>query len=56
MIKSERIGEAVFFARAYAPSKLPEVMIKWNENLKQNGLPFKAENIEVSREEYANEM
>jgi len=40
LLKSNRIGEAAFFAKAYAPSLLPEIMKKWTEILKQSSLPF----------------
>ena len=33
------------FARAYAPSKLEQVMKHWEEALKQSRLPFQPENI-----------
>lgn len=34
LLKSKRVSEAAFFARAYAPSKLPLVMKQWEEALK----------------------
>jgi coatomer subunit beta' len=40
LIKSKRVAEAAFFARAYAPSKLPMVMKHWEETLSQKKLPF----------------
>lgn len=40
LVKSNRIGEAAFFAKSYAPSMLPEIMKKWAISLKENGLPF----------------
>lgn len=34
LLKSKRVSEAAFFARAYAPSKLSLVMKDWDEALK----------------------
>lgn len=34
LLKSKRVAEAAFFARAYAPSKLSLVMKQWDETLK----------------------
>ena len=39
-IKSKRIAEAAMFARAYSPSKIPEIVKLWEELLKQRELPF----------------
>jgi hypothetical protein len=44
-LKSKRVAEAAFFARAYAPSRLPSVLNHWEESLKQKKLPFQPENI-----------
>jgi coatomer subunit beta' len=33
LLKSKRVAEAAFFARAYAPSKLDLVMKQWEEAL-----------------------
>ena len=40
LLKSKRIAEAAYFARAYAPSKLNLVMKQWEEALKAKQLPF----------------
>lgn len=40
LIKSKRIAEAAMFARAYAPSKVGEVIKIWEDALKQRELPF----------------
>lgn len=45
LMKSKRIAEAAFFARAYAPSKINLVMKQWEDALKQRELPFQPENI-----------
>lgn len=34
LIESKRVPEAVFFARTYAPSLVPEVLRKWKDELK----------------------
>lgn len=40
LIKSKRIAEAAFFARAYCPSKIEAVIKTWEEALKTRKLPF----------------
>jgi len=40
LIKSKRIAEAAFFARAYCPSKIETVLKTWEEALKTRKLPF----------------
>ena len=45
LIKSKRIAEAAFFARAYCPSKIPSVIKAWEESLNTKKLPFQPENI-----------
>ena len=45
LIKSKRVAEAAFFARAYAPSQLSQVMKHWEESLKQKKLPFQPEDV-----------
>jgi len=45
LLKSKRISEAAFFARAYCPSKLEHVVKIWDETLKARKLPFSPENI-----------
>jgi coatomer subunit beta' len=40
LLKSNRVAEAAFFARAYAPSLLQKVMKPWQEILQQRKLPF----------------
>jgi coatomer subunit beta' len=40
LLKSKKVSEAAFFARAYAPSKVGEVVKQWEEMLKQRELPF----------------
>lgn len=56
LLKSSRIGEAAFFAKAYAPSLLPDIMKKWAENLKESGLPFQPESLQISKEDLAKEQ
>jgi hypothetical protein len=51
MIKSKRIAEAAMFARAYCPSKLPEIIKTWNELLKAKDLPFQPEDLLTSATE-----
>jgi coatomer subunit beta' len=45
LIKSKRIAEAAFFARAYCPSQITQVVKAWDETLKAKKLPFEPENI-----------
>lgn len=45
LIKSKRIAEAAFFARAYCPSQISTVVKAWDESLKAKKLPFEPENI-----------
>jgi coatomer subunit beta' len=40
LIKSKRIAEAAFFARAYCPSRIPSVINAWDESLQAKKLPF----------------
>jgi coatomer subunit beta' len=40
LIKSNRVAEAAFFARAYCPSKLTTVTKLWEEALQTKKLPF----------------
>ena len=45
LLKSKRISEAAFFARAYVPSKIESVVKAWEDSLKSKKLPFQPENI-----------
>lgn len=45
LIKSKRLAEAAFFARAYCPSQIAFVVKAWDESLKAKKLPFEPENI-----------
>jgi coatomer subunit beta' len=45
LIKSKRVAEAAFFARAYCPSKIPSVIKAWEESLGTKKLPFQPDNI-----------
>ena len=40
LLKSNRVAEAAFFARAYAPSLLKKVINPWSDMLQQKKLPF----------------
>jgi coatomer subunit beta' len=40
LVKSKRLAEAAFFARAYCPSKIPSVIKAWEESLQIRKLPF----------------
>lgn len=40
LVKSKRMAEAAIFARAYAPSRLNEMIPLWTEHLKENNFPF----------------
>ena len=48
LIKSKRLAEAAFFARAYCPSKIDSVVKAWEESLRARQLPFSPENIASS--------
>ena len=48
LVKSKRMAEAAVFARAYAPSRLQEMMPLWAANLKENDFPFQPDDISVS--------
>lgn len=37
LVKSKRIAEAAQFAKAYCPSKLPELIKEWSTDLKKKG-------------------
>ncbi len=45
LVKSKRLAEAAFFARAYCPSKMPSVIKAWEESLQTRKLPFQPEDI-----------
>ena len=45
LLKSKRVAEAAFFARAYAPSRLGSILKQWEESLRQKKLPFQPEDI-----------
>jgi coatomer subunit beta' len=45
LIKSKRIAEAAFFARAYCPSQISAVVKDWDDSLKAKKLPFEPEII-----------
>ena len=47
LIKSKRIAEAAFFARAYCPSQITQVVKAWDDTLKAKKLPFEPENITI---------
>ena len=38
LVKAKRIAEATLFAKAYTPSRLPELIKLWEEHLKEQGL------------------
>lgn len=40
LLKANRVAEAAFFARAYAPSLLQKAMKPWSDMLQQKKLPF----------------
>ncbi len=45
MIKSKRLAEAAFFARAYCPSQVSTVVKAWEEQLKAKKMPYEPEDI-----------
>lgn len=40
LLKAKRVSEAAIFARAYAPTRLQELIAKWGGQLKEQGLQF----------------
>lgn len=50
LLKSKRVAEAAFFARAYAPSHLGLVMKQWKETLDAKKLPFEPQDIKKLEE------
>ena len=51
LVKSKRMAEATIFARAYAPSRLGEMIPLWTEYLKENNFPFQPDDITKAQEE-----
>jgi coatomer subunit beta' len=45
LVKSKRMAEATIFAKAYAPSRLTEMIGLWSLNLKENNYPFQPDDI-----------
>ena len=48
------MAEAAVFARAYAPSRLAEMIPLWSASLKEQGFPFQPENITQTQAENVN--
>lgn len=45
LLQSRRFSEATIFAKAYAPSRLAELIPLWTKNLKEQDLQFQPEDI-----------
>jgi len=45
LVKAKRMAEAAIFARAYAPSRLQEIMPKWTNHLKEQNFPFQPDDV-----------
>lgn len=45
LVKAKRMSEAAIFARAYAPSRLAEMIPKWTGMLKEQNFPFQPDDI-----------
>jgi len=45
LVKAKRMSEAAIFAKAYAPSRLTEMISLWSVNLKENNYPFQPDDI-----------
>ncbi len=45
LVKAKRMAEATIFAKAYAPSRLTEMIGLWSLNLKENNYPFQPDDI-----------
>ena len=61
LVAAKRMAEAAIFARAYAPSRLPELLPKWSAMLKEQNFPFQPDDItqmqaESVRSEMAKEL
>lgn len=55
LVKAKRMGEAAFFAKAHAPSRLAEITKQWSDMLQEQGLPFQPEALPVEDGELAAE-
>jgi coatomer subunit beta' len=56
LVKAKRMGEAAMFAKAHTPSRLAEVTQKWAALLKEQGLPFQPEMLNVSDQDLQHEQ
>jgi len=55
LVKSKRTAEAAIFARAYAPSRLAEMIPLWGGHLKDNNFPFMPDDITQTQAEHVNQ-
>ena len=55
LMKARRFAEAAIFARAYAPSRLSEMMPQWGAILKEQNLPFQPDDITKMQEAQIND-
>ena len=49
------MAEAAIFARAYAPSRLSELIPKWSTNLQENQFPFSPDDISATQADHVNQ-
>ena len=49
LIESKRISEAAFFARAYLPAKLPEVLELWRGFMKEERPTYSPNGLDISQ-------
>ena len=54
LIKAKRMSEAALFARAYAPSRLAEMVPLWTNQLKEQGFPFQPDDITQTQADQVN--
>ena len=55
LVKAKRTAEAAIFARAYAPSRLSEMIPLWGSHLKDNNFPFMPDDITQTQAEHVNQ-
>ena len=49
LVKAKRIAEAAIFAKAHAPSRIPELIPLWSKSLKDQELLFQPDDITKSQ-------
>ena len=54
LIRAKRMAEAAIFARAYAPSRLAEMIPYWGQQLKDQDYPFQPDDVTKTAAEQLN--